>query len=197
MTCSFLCTCYYPATILAALNWHFSSAMRSWSEQSSQTIQAYSNLDLINDSYIVSKLFLSMSLDSLSIRSSSLERLSKIVATWSFQLKAELNTTPRCLCCSISSIGLPWKINGRWVLFLFENNIDLVLLGLKFSSTVTYRQVSSADIFKLHLTTSARSFMNTRKVRGPRDDPCGTPDIMSPQSENWPLMTTLCFLSVR
>ena len=68
-------------TIRAALNWHFSSAMRFCSEQSSQTIQAYSNFDLINDSYIVSKLFLLVSLDSLCITSSSLETLSKIVAT--------------------------------------------------------------------------------------------------------------------
>ena len=53
---------------------------------------------------------------------------------WSFQFNFVLKVKPRCLCCSTSSIILFWKCTGGCVTFLFENVIDLVFFGLKFTS---------------------------------------------------------------
>ena len=45
--------------------------------------------------------------------------------------------------------------------------------------------------------TFARSFMYGKNKRGPRTEPCGTPQLISKVSEVLPQTETYCFLSVR
>ena len=50
---------------------------------------------------------------------------------------------------------------------------DALLKGLK---TVENKEVSSAKNLILHLISFSRSLTKTRNSKGPRTDPCGTPD---------------------
>ena len=42
-----------------------------------------------------------------------------------------------------------------------------------------------------------RSFMNIEKRRGPRIEPCGTPSLTVEETDNAPLLSTCCVLSVK
>ena len=44
---------------------------------------------------------------------------------------------------------------------------------------------------------SVKSLIYIKKNKGPRIEPCGTPAQMSPQLEDWPFRTVLCFLSAK
>ena len=64
---------------------------------------------------------------------------------------------------------------------------DALLKGLK---TVENKEVSSAKNLILHLISFSRSLTKTRNSKGPRTDPCGTPDKMGAHFEFLPLITT-------
>ena len=57
--------------------------------------------------------------------------------------------------------------------------------------------VSSAKSLALHFKSFVRSFIYTRKDKGPRIEPLGTPAEISPQEEFCPFKTLRCFLSLR
>ena len=65
------------------------------------------------------------------------------------------------------------------------------------SSTIIYKEVSSAKSLILHPTSVTMSFIKIKKRRGPKIDSCGTPALIEFQSDVAPGMTTRCFLSER
>ena len=56
---------------------------------------------------------------------------------------------------------------------------------------------SSAKIFIVGETTDGKSLIYKMKSKGPKMEPCGTPDRTGDHSEKQPLMTTRCRLVVR
>ena len=65
------------------------------------------------------------------------------------------------------------------------------------SSTTVNNEVSSAKSLTLHLKSSVRSFMYTRKNRGPKIELWGTPAEIFPQMEHCPFKTVRCFRPLR
>ena len=65
------------------------------------------------------------------------------------------------------------------------------------SSTTVNNEVSSAKILTLHLESSLRLFMYTRKNRGPTIKPTGTPAEISPQWKQYQFKMVCCFRSLR
>ena len=63
--------------------------------------------------------------------------------------------------------------------------------------TVEKSDVSSSNNFAKDSKLSGRSFIYTKKSKGPSIEPCGTPARIGDQFEDWPLRTTLWSLSVR
>ena len=61
------------------------------------------------------------------------------------------------------------------------------------SLAVLKSEVSSAKSFMSHLIFAVKSLMYTRKKRGPRIEPCGTPAVIEPHSDALPFKTVRCF----
>ena len=57
----------------------------------------------------------------------------------------------------------------------------------------SYKAVPSAKRLTLDLTCLGRSFMHARKRKGPKTEPCGTPEETEILSECIPKITTACF----
>src|ERR1700759_3162222 len=55
---------------------------------------------------------------------------------------------------------------------------------------------SSANFNKLLVRLSSRTFMHNENNKGSRIDPCGTPLVISTQSEYDPLIFNLCVVSI-
>ena len=65
------------------------------------------------------------------------------------------------------------------------------------SKTIEDKDVSSANNFTFDFRPAAKSFINIRKTRGPKIDPCGTPPCIPSQSEIFPSGVFLWTLSLR
>ena len=65
------------------------------------------------------------------------------------------------------------------------------------SWTTVKSDVSSAKSLTLHLKFSVKSFIYTRKKRGPRIEPWGTPAVIFPHCEALQFRTVRCMLSAK
>ena len=188
--------------------------------QLSQIISEYSRIGLMNEKYMICNDFLS-SWNFSDLRILSLVwAFVSILFIWSPQWRLLLNISPRCLCLSISFTWMLFIERGGWsaeTVFLEINRLS-VFWGLKFTSQfsdhlctfsklklssspavfafsiIMYIVVSSANSFMEQFTSRTISFIKTRKKRGPRMDPWGTPAFIFIQSDSVPFTTTLCFL---
>ena len=145
---------------------------------------------------------------------------------WALKDNLESRTIPRCLCSITFFTGVSLKRTTGWsISFFFLENIsstacfcgsglkDILQLRAHWfinskswfmsiaaaleSSTTVNNEVSSAKSLTLHLKSSVRSFMYTRKNRGPKIEPWGTPAEISPYDEHCPFKTVRCFRSLR
>ena len=77
----------------------------------------------------------------------------------------------------------------KWAL---DRSLFKVSLHFTSSSMVMYKDVSSANSFILELISEMMSFMYSMKSKGPRTDPCGTPDCSCFEEEVLPSKMTDC-----
>ncbi len=145
---------------------------------------------------------------------------------WAEKESFESKIIPRCLCSFTFFTGMLLKrITGWSVSFLFlENNNStacfsgsglndilqswahwlinwrswfISLAASLASRTTVNKDVSSAKSLTLHFKSAVRSFIYTRKNKGPKIEPWGTPAEISPQLEHFPFSTVRCFRSLR
>ena len=90
---------------------------------------------------------------------------------------------------------LHFPLKGR-VTYNFKVIIQF-FLWFVFIKTCEKRDVLSAKILQVDWMLSGKLLMYIRNKRGPRTEPCGTPDFINSQEEIWPLRTTLWLRSWR
>ena len=130
----------------------------------------------------------------------------------SCQVQSLLNTSPKCLwkstrftstvsietfgwfICTFSleiiSSSVLWGLNftshvfaNWWILSRSKSISSAVMTG---SSTIRYKDVSSANNFTLEPMSFTISPINTWNKRGPRNEPWGTPALICLKSEKEP-----------
>ena len=180
-----------PETILPARFWILSRRVLSPSDILSKATSPYSTIGRIYDIYNISRIFQFNLKRSASSWHSLLSARAFMSSTWLFHFRSEENVRPRCLWTlkvtshCLDQLSIRTRSLSRTSL--------LVLCKLK----TIYNKLSSANKLILFSNPSLISSINIRNNRGPRTDPCRTPASIVPYSEEWPFITTHCFLSVR
>ena len=99
----------------------------------------------------------------------------------------EKYTSCACLLGPGLNCILHWKVQFlRAYKSLFGSLCDMDL-----SETFQNRDVSSTKILQVDWMLSGKSLMYIKNIRGPRTDPCGTPDFINSLEEVCPWRTAL------
>ena len=88
------------------------------------------------------------------------------------------------------------SINHLDTFFNWELRYSLSFLYVFFLNVV-YNSVSSAKFMTFSVVLFCKLLMYTRKNKGPKTKPCGTPVSMFSQVDVYPEKSINCFLSVR
>ena len=143
-----------PQTILAASSWKFSRRSASLPLQLSQMWQAYSNLGRINEKYMVSKDFLSISYFNFLITSAIGEIWLSNSSIYDAQLRLLVIVINKCLCFFLTfsnAVLLNTKGGIPTCSCLKDTFIALVLVALNLTS---HWSAHYSIYFKSLLTTS-------------------------------------------
>ena len=180
-------------------------------------MSAYSRIGLTNEKYMVCNDFLSNWNFKVCNMLSRFQAFDVISEICSCQVQLLLNTSPKCLWNSTLFTSTVFIETVGWFIctFFLEIISSSVLCGLNFtshafahwwilsrsksirsavmtgSSTIRYKEVSSANNFTLEPMSFTISSMNKRNKRGPIIDPWGTPAFICLKSEKEPSNTTL------
>ena len=96
-----------------------------------------------------------------------------------------------CMACLfLSGLNCIFHWYAHWD--IISRSLFNWVAATSFSYTTVNKEVSSAKSRASELTFSTRSLMYTRKNRGPRTEPWGTPARISDHSEHFPFKTTRC-----